>query len=428
MGNAAIAGIETENARSQAQQQAQLEATAQQMQSGFSNELQGDIDAQTGQYIQAQFDAASKEDFALMDAERGVITNGISQYGTGFLEPLATMLNQSSSANDAFSQGTGAGQIVLSRPPTNDDFPTFGRPGSGSYYNEQGHLTVEIDNGIPVKGWSAQGTGDEAPVIAAPYWINKGYFANTYDTAVEGASDSSNTTFQRIVFGALATAEAPLMLVEETARGMLNAPAQATIALQAFRAASTTTDSYQRWNDIAQGLGASGQAILGAIPVAGAVDGTLTRSFIDADARAFPSLTLDGGARVAAQTLSFSTAPGQAYFWSAMGRGGDQVAAEIAMQRGGTTLEQLVQTRGIDLPVWDAENPASINAWGNASRSYAEGASGDVHVILGNSPRPGNTWETVELPALRSNPNVTRVIKIDPASGQESVIFERGKQ
>jgi YD repeat-containing protein len=78
LGNAAIAGIRTENARSQAQQQAQLEATTQQMQSSFSNELQGDIDAQTGQYIQSQMDAASTADFALMDAERGNVVNGIT--------------------------------------------------------------------------------------------------------------------------------------------------------------------------------------------------------------------------------------------------------------------------------------------------------------------------------------------------------------
>jgi hypothetical protein len=105
--------------------------------------------------------------------------------------------------------------------------------------------------------------------VAPPYWVSKGYFANTYDTAVEGASDSSNTPFQRVVFGALATAEAPLMLAEETVRGVVNVSAQATIAFQAFRAASATPDSYQRWSDIAQGLGAGGQAILGAIPVVG---------------------------------------------------------------------------------------------------------------------------------------------------------------
>lgn len=120
--------------------------------------------------------------------------------------------------------------------------------------------------------------------VAPPYWVSKGYFANTYDTAVEGMSDSSNTPFQRVVFGALATAEAPLMLVEETARGVVNAPAQAAIAYQAFRAASTTSDSYQRWSDIAQGLGASGQAILGAIPVAGTVEGAIARSMLRTDA------------------------------------------------------------------------------------------------------------------------------------------------
>lgn len=138
MGNAAIAGIETENARSQAQQQAQLEAATQRMQSSFSNELQGDIDAQTGQYIRSQFDAASKADFAMMDAERGVITNGIAQYGTGFLAPLATMLTQPSAAN--MSMATQASQGSLAETGT----PGFGTPNDVAYYDQNGELNIPI--------------------------------------------------------------------------------------------------------------------------------------------------------------------------------------------------------------------------------------------------------------------------------------------
>ncbi len=144
-----------------------------------------------------------------------------------------------------------------------------------------------------------------------------------------------------------------------------------------------------------------------------------------------PSLVAEGVAAKAGQVGAkggavFATEADQAYFWSGLGRGGDKVAAELAATRGGTTLEQITKTRGIDLPTWDAANPASVQAWQNASRSYAEGASGNVRAVIGDSLRPGSIWETIELPALKANPNVTRIIQINPATGVETVIFSRG--
>jgi filamentous hemagglutinin len=123
----------------------------------------------------------------------------------------------------------------------------------------------------------------------------------------------------------------------------------------------------------------------------------------------------------------FATEADQAYFWSGLGRGGDKVAAELATTRGGTTLEQITKARGIDLPTWDAANPASVQTWQNASRAYAEGASGNVRAVIGDSLRPGSIWETIELPALKANPNVTRIIQVNPATGVETVIFSRGR-
>lgn len=51
----------------------------------------------------------------------------------------------------------------------------------------------------------------------------------------------------------------------------------------------------------------------------------------------------------------------------------------------------------------------------------------DAHVAeqRGANLRPGNIWETVELPRLMENPNVSRILKIDPATGIETVIFQR---
>jgi hypothetical protein len=105
--------------------------------------------------------------------------------------------------------------------------------------------------------------------------------------------------------------------------------------------------------------------------------------------------------------------------------GGQHIAAAIAAAQGGTTLEMLIASRGIVLPAWDANDPAVVAAWQNASRSYAEGVSGTVHAVIGSSLRPGNVWETAELPALQTNPAVTKLVQIDPFTRTKTTIFER---
>jgi hypothetical protein len=124
------------------------------------------------------------------------------------------------------------------------------------------------------------------------------------------------------------------------------------------------------------------------------------------------------------------TQPNTAFFWS--GRtgsvGGQDIAAQIAQQNGGTTLETLIAQNGIQMPAWDASNPAVVQAWQNVSAQYAAGASGTVRAVIGSSLRPGNVWETAELPALMNNPKVTQIITVDPATGASKVIFTRGNQ
>jgi RHS repeat-associated protein len=149
-------------------------------------------------------------------------------------------------------------------------------------------------------------------------------------------------------------------------------------------------------------------------------------------------LGFDGSPTVAvdpfglACTTGFETNPDEAFFWS--GRtpngvggfeGGQHVAAAIAAAQGGTTLEMIIASRGIVLPAWDANDPASVAAWENASRSYAEGVSGTVHAVIGSSLRGGNVWETAELPALQTNPAVTKLVQIDPFTRVKTTIFER---
>jgi hypothetical protein len=133
------------------------------------------------------------------------------------------------------------------------------------------------------------------------------------------------------------------------------------------------------------------------------------------------------GESAAVDALEFGTAPDTAFFWSGKtgGVGGDVVAGDIAAGKGGTTLEQLMESRGIKLPEWDPADPSVVQAWKDASLAYAEGASGTVRAVIGADLRAGNVWETVELPALKNNPFVTKIVQIDPATGVEKVIWTR---
>jgi hypothetical protein len=122
------------------------------------------------------------------------------------------------------------------------------------------------------------------------------------------------------------------------------------------------------------------------------------------------------------------TEPNKAYFWSGRtnGVGSGELAEEIAVSRGGTTLERLIRQRGINMPRWNPNDPASVEAWKWISREYAANASGEVHVVLGEELRPGGVWETVELPELLLNPRITRIVAIDPATLVERIIFSGG--
>ncbi len=130
-----------------------------------------------------------------------------------------------------------------------------------------------------------------------------------------------------------------------------------------------------------------------------------------------------------------STDPNSAYYWSGrnaegIGVGPDDsgIAELIADGSGGTTLEMTLADRGVDpLPVWNRHDPVSVQFWEDASAAYAENARGDVTAIVGSSLRPGNVWQTVEIPRLMENPDVTRIVQIDPDTGQSTTIFERGK-
>jgi len=120
------------------------------------------------------------------------------------------------------------------------------------------------------------------------------------------------------------------------------------------------------------------------------------------------------------------TKPNEAVFWSGRteGVGGSENAAIIGGD-GRSTLENLITARSVEMPVWDPASPSSVAAWENASKTFAQGASGEVKAVIGQQLRPGNIWETVELPALKANPSVTKITQVDPKTGVETIIFSR---
>ena len=116
-----------------------------------------------------------------------------------------------------------------------------------------------------------------------------------------------------------------------------------------------------------------------------------------------------------------------AFFWSGNtdGVGGKEKAIQIAKSKGGTTLEKLTSDREIVMPNWE-EGTLAQEKWKFTSAEYARQASGKVYVVLGESVRADSVWLTYELPTLKQNPNVSQIIRIDPKTLVETVIYTRG--
>ncbi|NUP18477.1 MAG: hypothetical protein HOZ81_20800 [Streptomyces sp.] len=127
----------------------------------------------------------------------------------------------------------------------------------------------------------------------------------------------------------------------------------------------------------------------------------------------------------------YSSPPGKAVFWSGRTgslRAGPERAEEIARSEGdgAVTLEMLMDSRGIPQAEWvEPPDPLVRDAWTHASETYARGVSGEVRVVLGEEVRENSIWLTRELPALKDNPKVTKIIVIDLTTLTRKVIFER---
>lgn len=141
-----------------------------------------------------------------------------------------------------------------------------------------------------------------------------------------------------------------------------------------------------------------------------------------ADYAGKPGFLVDG----AIDPRAFSTTRSSAFFWSgrtSAGAGVEGAARRAASASHGTTLEQLMEQRGIELPEWDPDDAGVQQMWADASAAFAEGVSGEVRAVVGSSLRPGNVWQTVELPRLMVNPEVTRIVEIDPETGLEKQVY-----
>ncbi len=116
-----------------------------------------------------------------------------------------------------------------------------------------------------------------------------------------------------------------------------------------------------------------------------------------------------------------------AYFWTGRvnGQSVEADALRIANDSDGTTLEGALAAGDITMPVFSDRTPEAIAAWELASRIFAEQASGDVFVVMGDEIREGNVFQTLEFPTLQANQNVRRVIRMDNQGREVEVLFDR---
>jgi hypothetical protein len=61
----------------------------------------------------------------------------------------------------------------------------------------------------------------------------------------------------------------------------------------------------------------------------------------------------------------------------------------------------------------------------NASREFAQGASGSVRVLQGETLRTSSIWGRIEFPALKANPDVISIISVNPSTGAEMLLWSK---
>ncbi len=119
-----------------------------------------------------------------------------------------------------------------------------------------------------------------------------------------------------------------------------------------------------------------------------------------------------------------TTQADEAVFWSGIGRGGDKQAASWAAKNGGETLETTLANRNIELPRWDPNNQSTIDAWRQVSVDFANGSSGNIRVLQGDSLRINAIFKE-EFIVLIANLSVKSITAIDIKTGAEVLLWLR---
>lgn len=119
---------------------------------------------------------------------------------------------------------------------------------------------------------------------------------------------------------------------------------------------------------------------------------------------------------------ALKTEENKAVFYSNTRRGESD---EYANNNDGSTMGMLFAQAGIE--EFDPRETNIIDLWKEASRIFAEQASGEVRVIARPPLREGNIFENVELPTLKKNPKVTRITMLNLDTGEVTVLFRRKK-
>ena len=94
-------------------------------------------------------------------------------------------------------------------------------------------------------------------------------------------------------------------------------------------------------------------------------------------------------------------------FWSGFGDDG-AYAMYQSCETGGTSLEMWLVDNGVEIPEF-ASLAESNTWWAEQSQAFAERAIGDVTVYIGQNINANSFFNTIELPALMNNPNVTGI-------------------
>jgi RHS repeat-associated protein len=125
-------------------------------------------------------------------------------------------------------------------------------------------------------------------------------------------------------------------------------------------------------------------------------------------------MSVGGVASTASRTLGvevFAPAATGRVFWSG-GSIAEKAAEAYAKQNGGSTLGMTQAGQGLTAATNGMDyTTQALPLWENASKEFAQSASGEVHVFqraLGVDCQ--SVWARVEYPTLLNNPNVTKIV------------------